>query len=311
MIKTVLFITRRSFSFLLKNPRYFLLGMIFTVGNWFPIPIQWETLNQADPSITENPLVKEFFSHFASPSNALLFISFIILLFWILKMTLLSLLYLDIYFKKKDKEKKPLLKMMSTILISLPSIILLHLLLILSLFVLFLFLGLPVASLLSAGSFYASGFLGTLAVIVFLSTSVIAFALFLFSHFFILFSRLSLKNALGISARLYQKKKKVSILFLLFFLILFLLLQALIALLPGFYLSENSLVPFYAQLPIIVNLMGFVISFLLLSLYLSLFPIASVFFFLHIAKQPPQKKEVLKATESALTPLLKKESETL
>ncbi len=311
MTKTILSITQKSLFFLLKNPRYLFLGMVFTIGNWFPIPIQWENQDPMNPSIAEIPFIKGLFSHFTSLSDTLLFIFLTVFFFWIGKIILLSLLYLSVYSKQKKGGEMPILKIVGVALVTLPAIIVLHILLSLSLLVLFFFLGLPVASLLSAGSLYTGGFLGALAIVIFISVSITAFGIFLFSHFFILFSRLSLKNSLDTSARLYQRKGKVSVFFLLFFLIIFLLLQTLIALLPGFYFSEDSLVPLYAQLPVLVNIIGFIISFFLLALYFTLLPTASVLFFLHIAKQPPQKKSAANVVDPALAPLFRKGSETL
>lgn len=296
--------------FLLKKPHYFLFGAVLVLLDKITsLPLERIITGTAD-TFSENSLLVKLFSSFSSPANGLMFLVAFFALLWASKIGILSLLSLTVYARQRKKEKPSLLANIQTLLLTLPKMIGLNILYIASITLLALFLTVPVTALIGI-SLPSAWFLGILAFVIFFISSLIAYSLFLFSHFFILFSRLHLKTALDASARLYQRKKQESLSFLLFFLILFLLIVLVSLFLPSFSFTETGIISPYPEIPSTLNLLGALFSFLLFSLYFTFFPVTSVFFFLAIAKQPPVKELAEESAKSVLAPILKKNPKAL
>lgn len=304
-------IFKKSFLFLIKKPYYILFGALFTIGIWFPLSFKVNISDQ------KTPLLKDSFVQTLSNSSdsyqyMALFIFLALLFLWLLKIFFLSLTYLGILSNKEKKYTFSILKSIRTTLLSFPALISSRILFYLSLFLVFVFLTLPVAMLIDAHSFYGSWFLGILAIAFFFYIGLRLLSVLLFSQCFILFSSLSLKEALHASFRLYEKKQRESFSFFFLFLILFLFIEIIIPFFPGFCLSENLFIfPLYSEYPLSVNILGFFFSYCILSLYFTFFTISFTFFFLQIARQPKKKKVLIQEVETFSSPLLKKKTETL
>lgn len=299
---------RQSFLHLSKKPYYLFFGVFFVFGIWTPITL----LNEIPPQIEVREIIlPEAFSSIFKTEYAVPALIFFFLALWLMKIFLLSCLYLHVFFSQKKHINVSILKIVRKSIWKFPTIFSLHPLLFFAFTFLFIFIALPVISLIDMGSISAAWFLGTLAFFIFSLFSITIFSLFLFSHFYILFSGLPLKLALDASAFLFQKNRKESAFFLSTFLIIFLVINIFILFLPGFYLSKEGLFVLQPNLSTFLNTVSFFISYFLLSFYFTIFFIASVFFFLHIAKQPKKKILFSFKKNEALPPLFKEKSETL
>lgn len=310
--RTTLFSSKEALSFLKKHPILLFFGAFFTLGTNFPI-----TLDIQDPEIFLNGIisnhnVQTIFSFLGSPKNILFFGFLTLLIFWLLKILSLVVLYQIIFdFKKKmpiffmEKVKKGW-KVLS-------KIAFLHLAVPIFLFSLGIFLLLPTISLIESESVFSAWFVGIFAVGIFFVSAVIIFVIALFSHFFILFGGLSLKEAINAGSALFRKKTKEIFSFLFFLLGIFFIFQGVLYFFPGFILSDGGIFPLYGGLPLYINSLGCFFSFLLSSFYYTFFPAVSLLFFLHIAKQPKKKSPAQEAVieEILQSAFLKKKTETL
>lgn len=299
---------RKSLSFLSKRPYYLFFGVLFTSGVWLPIRVQFSN-SEKDITLFKSSFEQNFSSY---SELYLVFILSLILIPWFLKLLTLSFVYLNIFSTRTKERNLSILQNLQVAFVSLPSLVSLRLLILLLILFLFLFLNIPISILIKMNSLYGSLFLGIIASILFSFYSFVLFSVFLFSQFFILFGKLSLREALKAGSHLYEKKKRESLFFVFSFFIFFLFVQIIIYFLPGFYFSEEtfSILPLYPKFPPYFNILGFVVSYLLLSFYFTFFAITSTFFFLRIAKKPKEKELLVQETSVLSSPLLKKESET-
>lgn len=307
MNKTIFSVFGDALLLLVRRPLYLVLGTVAFFPENILIFVSSEDIKNFSDFLLSLPIISPFLSHgnFEPVVFSLLFCASMAL--WLIQITSFSFICLDILSREKNRAEKKY--NFRRAIFTAPRIALVRIAGSLFFSLLLYLLVLPVQSLVTIGAVSSAWFLGLFALLVFLGFGASFFSVFLFSHFYILFARLSVRASLHTAANLFLKQKNVSLLFILWTGASFFLLLAFSLLLPGLKIHGLTLVSLSSETPLAFAIAGYLFKGALSILLSTLFPVSATLFFLRIARKKKKKKARLERLEKILSPLIKKKSE--